>query len=107
MTTLAALAVAPLGLIHAGTALLRPKVLALGFTVAVVSSAVPYSLEMVALRRLPPHTFGVLLSAEPAIGALMGYVLIGEVLSPRQWGAIALIVASSVGAAASVRRIPA
>ena len=58
---------------------------------------------MMALRRLPSHTFGTMMSAEPAIGALMGLVLLGEMLSPSQWVAVALVVLASVGAGLSAR----
>ncbi|MDX6768454.1 MAG: EamA family transporter [Elusimicrobiota bacterium] len=95
----AAVVGAPLGAVKAGAALLEPSVLALGLAVAVLSSALPYSLEMVALKRLKAQTFSVLMSLEPALAALMGFLLLGERLTPRQWAAITCIVAASVGAA--------
>ena len=100
---IAALLVAPVGLVQAGAALFRPDVLLLGLAVAILSSAIPYALEMLALRRLPASTFGTLLSAEPAIGAFMGFLLLGEALPMAQWLAIGLIVVSSVGAAMNAR----
>lgn len=103
---MAALVVAPAGLAQAGAALFSPASLVMGFAVALLSSALPYSLEMVALRRLDRTTFGVLMSLEPAVAALLAYFLIGEALSPVQWLAIALVMAASAGITASSRSRP-
>lgn len=73
--------------------------LALGVAIGILSSALPYTLEMVALRRLPARTYGTLISAEPAIGATMGFLLLHEALPARQVVAIVLIVAAAAGAA--------
>jgi len=99
----AALLVAPVGIVHAGTALLRPEVICLGLAVAIISSAIPYALEMAALQRLPSNTFGTLLSAEPAIGALMGLLVLGEALPLMQWLAVGIIILSSMGATMNAR----
>jgi inner membrane transporter RhtA len=101
---IAALVTAPVGFAHAGAAMLRPEVLALGLVVGLVSSALPYTLEIIALPRLPTNTFGTLLSAEPAVGALVGLVLLGETLAATQWMAIGLIVGASAGAALTATR---
>jgi len=98
----AALVVIPFGAASAGARLLDPALLPLGLTVAVLSSALPYSLEMFALTRLPRVTFGTLMSLEPAIGALSGFVLLGQHLSLRQGGAIAAIILASAGTAFSL-----
>ena len=99
----AALVIVPVGYVHAGTALFKPSVLAYGLLVAALSSAIPYSLEMVALRRLPAQAFGTLMSLEPAAGALMGLVLLHEQLSFTQWVAIGMVVLASMGTALSVK----
>jgi len=69
-----------------------------GAAVALLSSAIPYSLELAALRRLPARVFGVLMSAEPAAAALAGLIVLGEHLLGREWLAIGLVVAASAGA---------
>ncbi len=89
----------PLGIAHAGASLLVPAVLFTGLAVAVLSSMVPYLLEMMALRRLPSHVFGLAVSASPAVAALIGFLMLGERLSAVQWAAIACIMCASAGSA--------
>jgi inner membrane transporter RhtA len=96
--TLAALVVMPAGIADSGTALLQPWVLVVGLGVALLSSVVPYSLELEALRRIPPRVFGVLMSLEPAVAALVGLLVLGELLGPLQWVAVLLVVTASAGA---------
>lgn len=93
----AALIVAPIGVATAGATLLQPKLIGLGLVAAVMSSAIPYSLEMIALRAIPKRSFGVMLSLEPAAGALAGLLILHEHLTPTQWLAIAAIVGASAG----------
>lgn len=100
----AALVVAPVGLGQAGTELFTPSFLATGFVIAVLSSALPYSLEMFALTRLPRPAFGVLMSLEPAVASLAALALLGERLTLVQWGAIGCIVAASAGITVAGRR---
>jgi inner membrane transporter RhtA len=100
----AAVIVTPLGLACGGTRLWNGEVLARGAAVAVLSSAVPYTLEIFALRRMRTSVFGVLMSLEPAMAALSGLIFLGQHLSGREWLAIACVVAASVGA---VRSAPA
>ena len=95
----AALVVVPFGVAEAGVKLLTPSILLFGLMVAAISSALPYSLEMLALRRLPPATFGIALATEPAIAALMGMLLLSENLTMTQWTAIACIMAAAMGSA--------
>ena len=95
----AALVVVPFGVAEAGAKLLTPSILLFGLMVAAISSALPYSLEMLALRRLPPATFGIALATEPAIAALMGMLLLSENLTMTQWAAIACIMAAAMGSA--------
>ena len=93
----AALVTLPAGIAEAGTSLLTPKILLIGLAVAALSSALPYTLEMYALRRLPAHLFGVLVSASPAVAALAGFLMLGEQLRSLQWLAIALIILAVAG----------
>jgi len=93
----------PFGVSASGADLLRLPVLAVGLLVAVLSAVLPYSLDLAALRRLPPRTVGVLVSLEPVVGALAGLVLLAEVLDSRQWVAVGCITAASAGAVATTR----
>ncbi|HIE0567065.1 threonine/homoserine exporter RhtA [Pseudomonas aeruginosa] len=99
----AAILVVPIGVAHAGADLLDPALIPLALGVAVLSTALPYTLEMVALTRLPARTFGTLMSIEPAFGALSGLLFLGERLSPTQWLAIGAIILASVGTTLSVK----
>lgn len=96
----------PVGVVQGGGDLLALHVLAVGAGVAMLSSAIPYSLELEALRRLPAHVFGVLMSLEPGMAALAGLIVLGELLGTREVVAIALVVAASAGAARSARAGP-
>jgi inner membrane transporter RhtA len=93
----AAICAAPFGVIQAGARLFDFSLIPLALTVAVLSSALPYSLEMLALKRLPAQSFGILMSVEPAIAALSGFLLLNEKLSSIQWVAIACIMTASFG----------
>jgi inner membrane transporter RhtA len=86
------------GIAQAGATLLRPDLLALGLGVALLSSVIPYSLETEALRRLPANVFGVLMSLEPAVAALAGFLVLGQALGARDLVAMALVVTASIGA---------
>ncbi|MCK2216579.1 EamA family transporter [Actinomadura sp. ATCC 31491] len=92
-----AVAVAPVGVTTGGAGLLEPHLLLIGLGVGLLSSVIPYSLELQALRRMPPHTFGILMSLEPAVAALAGVLLLGEILHVQQWAAIVCVVAASLG----------
>jgi inner membrane transporter RhtA len=98
-STVAALGVAPFAVASAGARLLEPHLLLLGALVGLLSSVIPYSLEMVALRTLPARVFGILMSLEPATAALVAALVLGEWLTPLQVVAIACVTAASVGAA--------
>ena len=95
----AALLVTPVGISVAGSSLLNPEWMLAGLGIALLSSAIPYSLEMYSLKHLPKQTFSILLSLEPAVGALAGWLVLSEQLSTQQLGAIGLIMAASMGSA--------
>jgi inner membrane transporter RhtA len=88
----------PFGIVDAGFALLRPDLVALGAAVALLSSTIPYALELVALRRLPAAVFSILMALAPATAATAGFLLLGQHLSPLEIVGIALVIAASIGA---------
>ena len=99
-----ALIVLPAGVLQAGGALAQPNLLAGALVVAVASSVVPYSLELVALRRLPEAVFGVLMSLDPAVAAVAGFLVLGQNLGPGELLGIAMVIAASAGAASLSHR---
>lgn len=101
--TWAALLTLPFGVVKSGSTVVHPRVLLVGLAVAVLSAVLPYSLDLAALRRLPPRVVGVLESLEPVVAALAGLLLLGEHLGPRRWVAVAAITAASAGAVLSRR----
>ena len=100
----AAMVAMPAGIVETGTGLLSPWVLLVGLAVALLSSVIPYSLELEALRKIPPRVFGILMSLEPAVAALAGFVVLGERLRPLQWAALCCVVAASIGATRTAQR---
>ncbi|MGM9379866.1 EamA family transporter [Streptomyces antibioticus] len=88
----------PLGIAESGTKLLDPVTLGLGAAVAVLSSVLPYTLELLALRRLPASTFAIMMSLEPAIAATAGFFILNQALTATEAAAIALVIAASMGA---------
>jgi inner membrane transporter RhtA len=97
----AAILLVPIGVADGGVDLLHPATLAVGLAVALLSSVLPYTVELEALRRLPERTFGVLLSLEPAVAALVGLAVLGQDLVGREVIAIALVIVASAGALSS------
>jgi len=100
---IAAILVVPIGIAEAGATLLQPSLIVPGLAIAILSTALPYSLEMAAMTKLPAKTFGTLMSLQPAFGALSGLVFLGEYLSFRQWLAIGAIIIASIGATMTIR----
>lgn len=100
----AALIAMPFGIATAGVKLLDPAILPLGFAVALLSSAIPYALDMIALPRIPARLFGILMSGQPAMAALSGLLILGETLTPGQLLGMAAIILASIGATATIAR---
>jgi inner membrane transporter RhtA len=96
-----AIALAPPAILDAGSRLLNPTVLALGVAVGLLSSVIPYSFELMALRRIPPRVFSILMSLEPAAAALAAMIVLGEILTLIQWLAMACVVIASIGASST------
>jgi inner membrane transporter RhtA len=99
----AALVAVPFGVADSGTALMQPWVLVAGLGVALLSSVIPYSVDLEALRKMPPRVFGILMSLEPAMAALIGFILLRESLNWSQWIAVLCVVAASAGATLGAR----
>lgn len=97
-SVVAALMLTPFAVGIGGEDLLDPRILLIGAAVGLLSSVIPYSCELVALRSLSPGVFGILMSLEPAAAALAGIVVLGELLGPAQYAAVACVIAASVGA---------
>lgn len=99
----AALVTVPFGIAINGTQIKNPALLPMGFLIAILSSALPYSLEMKAMKNMPTKTFGVLMSLEPAVATLMGLLFLQESLNPLQMAAILCIIVASGGSTATAR----
>ncbi|HHH1735483.1 TPA: threonine/homoserine exporter RhtA [Yersinia enterocolitica] len=103
---IAALVFCPIGVAYNGLALFDPAILPVALAVAILSTALPYSLEMVALTRLPTRTFGTLMSLEPALAAISGLIFLNEHLTLIQWLALASIISASIGATLTIKSKP-
>jgi inner membrane transporter RhtA len=101
-----AVVLAPPAVLEAGADLLDVKILLLGLAVGLLSSVIPYSFELRALRRIPPRVFGILMSLEPAAAAVAAMVVLTEFLSPLQWTAVGCVVAASIGSTRSAAPSP-
>lgn len=101
---IAAIVFVPLGALQAGELLWHWSILPLGIAVAILSTALPYSLEMIALTRIPTRTFGTLMSMEPALAAMSGMVFLGETLNLQQTLALMCIIVASIGSTLTLRK---
>src|SRR6185437_14477027 len=101
--SIAAVLVLPVGLLHSGAALFQPAILVSAVAVCSFSSALPFTLEMVALTRMPARVYGIIAALDPAAGALMGLVMLHEALTLCQWGGIAVVMIAAAGSALTMR----
>jgi inner membrane transporter RhtA len=101
---IAAVVFVPLGMLQATDTLFQWSLLPLGLAIAILSTALPYSLEMIALTRMPTRTFGTLMSMEPALAALSGMIFLGETLTSTQTLALGAIILASMGSTLTMRR---
>lgn len=101
---IAAVIFVPIGVVQASDTLLQWSLLPLGLGIAILSTALPYSLEMIALTRMPTRTFGTLMSMEPALAALSGMVFLGETLTLTQTLALGAIIIASMGSTLTMQR---
>lgn len=97
----ASIIILPIGLMLAGENLLHPNILLFGLGIALLSSAIPFTLEIFSLRILPLKSFSIMVSLEPAVGALAGIVILNEFLDLREWLAVMLIVGAAIGTTAT------
>lgn len=103
---IAAIVFCPIGAWQTGSALLNVDILPVALAVAVLSTALPYSLEIIALPKIPARTFGTLMSLEPAMAALSGMIFLNEHLNQTQWLALAAIITASMGATLTIKPKP-
>ncbi len=101
--SIAAVLVLPVGLVHSGAALFQPSILASAVAVGIFSSALPFTLEMVALTRMPARVYGIIAALDPAAGALMGLAMLHEALTLWQWAGIAVVMIAAAGSALTMR----
>ena len=102
--TVGAVITVPFGIASAGPVIFRPNILLLGAAVALLSSTIPYTLELIALRRLPSATFSILMSLSPAIATTAGFLILGQKFTGVAFVAIGLVIAASIGAVLSASR---
>jgi inner membrane transporter RhtA len=98
--------VLPFSLADGGLAHLTPALLGAGAVLSLLSSALPFTLEMHALSAMPARTFSILMSLEPAVAAVCGLLFLHEHLTGAQWTAVVLVIAASAGATATARKVP-